>query len=339
MMSQSHMDVLSERLGRLETAYHRIAQENRILKRAGAVTLLGLVALAVAGANRADGPKVVVAERFLIQGGDGQTRAELGTNPDGSVVLELKGRDRKNGAGGFLLGVEPGGTGVFAFYDKEGNDQINLGVHPDGSTSFGMFGPDGKAGIGLDVKRDNVAGLKLLGKSGEGRIGLNFEPDGWAGLGISGTDDKFRIGLGVRADQMADLSIFDPEGKGWISLVAPKDGALGLSVHDKDGGDRIALGAMADGQTGLSFRDPGAKDLRERVGLGIVADGRGFLNIRGAGEGSRINMMVPRSGPAGMAISGQDGKKRIVIQNGPDDVPSLNLLDGAGKALFHAPQP
>lgn len=338
-MSQSPLDVLAERIGRLETANHRIVRENRRLKRAGVVTLLGLVALTIAGANRADGPKVVAAERFLIQGGDGQTRAEFGLNPDGSVVLDLRGRDKKDGTGGFLLGVASDGSGEFRFYDEEETTQIKLGVHPDGSTRLGMFGPDGKAEIGLGFGQDNEAGLSLLGKGGKGQIDLSFAPDGAAGLVILGTDDKARIGLNVNADKSADLRISDPEGKGLVGLIATKDGDLGLAVHDKEGSDRINLEIHPDGQMGLSFRDPGAKDLRERVGLGIVADGRGFLNIRGAGEGSRINMMVPRSGPAGMAISGQDGKKRVVIQNGPDDVPSLNLLDGAGKALFHAPQP
>lgn len=84
-MDRNAIDAMAGRLDRLE-------RENRLLRRLGLVGLAGMLAAALAGATRQEGPGEVRATRFVLVGDDGTALGRWEPTPRGSS-LELAGSD------------------------------------------------------------------------------------------------------------------------------------------------------------------------------------------------------------------------------------------------------
>jgi hypothetical protein len=84
-MTEPSLQTLARRLDELE-------RENRRLKAAALLALLGLVAAGVLGQASLSGPPTVEAQRFYVRDGDGKARALL--DADGLAFLDPDGRAR-----------------------------------------------------------------------------------------------------------------------------------------------------------------------------------------------------------------------------------------------------
>jgi len=103
IMETTSIETMAERLNRIEqvnrdqkTFTERVVKQNRLMRRVGAIVMLGGAALVIAGANRADVPKEVAAEQFVVRDRDGKERAKLFLSEDGSPMLGMKDRFGKS---------------------------------------------------------------------------------------------------------------------------------------------------------------------------------------------------------------------------------------------------
>jgi xanthine/CO dehydrogenase XdhC/CoxF family maturation factor len=83
------IDVLAERIGRLE-------QENRRWRWGGGFALIAGFLVMLSGAQRADAPKIVEAEQFIVRDSDGKERVRLGLASGGAPALFLRNKDGSN---------------------------------------------------------------------------------------------------------------------------------------------------------------------------------------------------------------------------------------------------
>ena len=88
-MDKSLIGELTERVETLE-------RENRRWKRGGGFVLIASLVVVIGGAERADDPKVVEADQFIVRDKDGKERVRLGLASDGSPILFLRGKDGHN---------------------------------------------------------------------------------------------------------------------------------------------------------------------------------------------------------------------------------------------------
>src|SRR5262249_43827197 len=109
------MDGIS--LDSLTDSVHRLERENRRLKRAGALLLIGVVAVIVAGAQANKVPEAVEAQKFVVRDRDGKVRAELGMGEEGKVGLGIFG---PRGKAQVTLDIDKEGTSTLNFRDEKG---------------------------------------------------------------------------------------------------------------------------------------------------------------------------------------------------------------------------
>src|SRR5262249_409088 len=117
-------DHLARRLERLE-------RENRRLKLAGALTLVGPAALVVMGQTApTQVANSIEAERFVLRDAGGKVRATLGLRPDGTAAFAIGDEAQQERA---LLSVTAQGLAGMELADSSGHPRAGLGVKPDGS--------------------------------------------------------------------------------------------------------------------------------------------------------------------------------------------------------------
>jgi hypothetical protein len=133
-MNGHTMQTLVIRLERLE-------RENRRLRRAGAVALAGIVALALMGQTPSgEAAKVVEATQFVLRDSKGDTRAVLALGPDGSVGLGLSD---EAGTARAWLSLGPQGSPGFALFDRAAQPRATLRLWPDGVPRLALNDKDG----------------------------------------------------------------------------------------------------------------------------------------------------------------------------------------------------
>jgi hypothetical protein len=88
-MDKPKIDALAERIERLE-------RENRRWRWGSGLALIAGLVVMIGGAQRANDPKVVEAEGFIVRDKDGKERVRLGLATDGDPALFLRGKDGHN---------------------------------------------------------------------------------------------------------------------------------------------------------------------------------------------------------------------------------------------------
>jgi hypothetical protein len=88
-MDKPKIDALAERIERLE-------RENRRWRWGSGLALIAGLVVMIGGAQRANDPKVVEAEGFIVRDKDGKERVRLGLATDGGPALFLRGKDGHN---------------------------------------------------------------------------------------------------------------------------------------------------------------------------------------------------------------------------------------------------
>ena len=143
-MDNVTIEALAFRVGSLECACRR-------WRRAALAAILGgAVALMVGGAPKADGPKTVEAERFLLKDKDGRTRGEWGFTEEGWPIFRLDGRDGKRRISLFVSELVRGAAPViFLHHGGDGKGHLTMVVRSDGEPRLFFTDKDGKPLITL----------------------------------------------------------------------------------------------------------------------------------------------------------------------------------------------
>ena len=88
-MDKPKIDALAERIERLE-------RENRRWRWGSGLALIAGLVVMIGGAQKANDPKVVEAEGFIVRDKDGKERVRLGLATNGGPTLFLRGKDGHN---------------------------------------------------------------------------------------------------------------------------------------------------------------------------------------------------------------------------------------------------
>jgi hypothetical protein len=122
-MDKPLIETLAERVESLE-------RENRRLRRYATAALIGGAVLLVGGAQKADAPKTVEAERFVVRDKDGAVRVTMEALEDhhaGLFIKDVEGRTRIHlGSDG-----QRNGPAGLSFRTREGHNRIRLLVAPE----------------------------------------------------------------------------------------------------------------------------------------------------------------------------------------------------------------
>ncbi len=168
-MATTSNEVMAERLNRMEQGYRdqrafteRVIKQNRLLKRVGALVVLGCGALVIAGANRAEVPKEVAAERFALRDKDGNDRIVMSLTPSGMPFIFLMDKAKEQRVGIFV--DEDGSPGIH-LRDKQGKKRVMIAV-PQATDSPGILMQDTEEAprLMMDLGKDGSPELYLFGK-------------------------------------------------------------------------------------------------------------------------------------------------------------------------------
>lgn len=139
-MDRPTIEVMSERFDRLEARCVWLERQARRWKRIGGSALVGVVLMALGGAQRASEPKVIEAERIVLKDRDGVQRivmaADLGSGPNLSF-FEVDGKVRMG------LGRGPLGATALSLSDRKGKGRITIQIDQNDAPSINVLDKDG----------------------------------------------------------------------------------------------------------------------------------------------------------------------------------------------------
>jgi hypothetical protein len=205
-------DALSGRVERLE-------RENRLMKRFGAVALSVAVAVLVAGARGADGPKLVEAERFVLRDPNGRERGSLQVNSVGTASLSVHDKEDQ---GGISLVVPADGRGTYLDVWNKAQGHLMLQVGED-RLSLDILDKNRKGLMAMkveDVNGNRTQYLSFL-EEGKGNLSLGLHGDGSGGLAVTVPSSGRRTELWQSANGKSALRISDDQGQPVVQLPPP----------------------------------------------------------------------------------------------------------------------
>jgi hypothetical protein len=139
-MHEPTIEVMAERFDRLAARCDRLEGQARRWKTVGGSALVGVVLMALGGAQRADGPKVIEAERIVLKDGNGVQRvvmaADIGSGPN------------------------------LSFFEADGKIRLGMGRGPFGATALSLSDKKGKGRITIQLDQDDRPSINVLDKDG-----------------------------------------------------------------------------------------------------------------------------------------------------------------------------
>ena len=266
---------LEHRLDQLQKSHHR-------LQLASMAALLGIVVLALTGANRSAKDRVIEAEQFRLLDKDGTTRALMLTNEDRSVS--------------------------FSLMDEHGKEVLVLGVAASGKpAALRILDPGGVERLFTGISHDGVVGLSLKDRDMRDRASLYIKPDGTTAFRISDhkNADNNRIYLGVAPSGRSQQILLDRDGKVGIGMYVDEDRSVTLGLFDKKEGECFQLSNIPGSGTVIGMRD---EDGGDRISMGVLKDGSAGIDIIKTGKDGVLSLGISPQNSASIKSSDKNGK-------------------------------
>jgi len=250
---------MKDELGDILKRVERLERENRGLKRAGFLTLVGFAAIVLMG-QAAPKSRTVEAEKFVLKDASGKVRAEMGPRDDlmGLSIYDENGKRRG------IFAVRPDGWGELGFLDQDEKYRATLKAQDD---QVVLLFSDAKGGNAMlltaggspilslaDKKGKSTAWLQAV--SGQPMLMLTDEEKkvdatlsllhGWARLSLSSNEKgDATLGIGMMVgDGSPYLNLSGKDSKGAAILELEK-GSPSLTLSDENGKARAVLGHTA----------------------------------------------------------------------------------------------
>jgi len=239
------LTTLSERIERLE-------RENRRLRHAGFLLLLGCASVFLMGQAKApkagtlNVAKALEAGKFVLKDGRGQKRAELGLFADRPALVIYETGEKAL----LSLGAEPEGAGL-TLYEGNTGKAAAFSVTENGPL-MSLYGAGIKR-LNLSVT-DQGPAVGLLGRNSEAKaaLGLTLGDDPF--LHLFGPSERGGAQLVAAPDRTA-LRFFDAADKSRAVLgIVEKESSPGLVLNDEAGTARAILMLTSEGP-GMNFFD------------------------------------------------------------------------------------
>lgn len=282
-----------------------IKKQNRKNKRALCALALAVPLLVCLAAV----PKELVTKTLKVQSlqivdGKGKTRAEFGSDTDGSVALTMT--PTEDGKGSVFMNATPKGTGSFAIYkalsSAKSGDRSCILLTNDQELGCGLFiiGKDGNAGLECNSSEKSNPQVMMTDSKGDTRLAALVDDKlGTLFALTGGKENSGSAHIGVDPDGISAFSLrksISGKEKGGFSMIElyandPQDGNV-LHITDEGGTSRAAFFCNPDDSTELRFNDILG---RTRLGIGYADDTSSIL-FRGT------------DGKARMAVTDTTGK-------------------------------
>jgi hypothetical protein len=140
IMDKSTLDILTERIDRLE-------RQNRRLRQVGGCVLIGVTVLGAVAAKPADTAGIVRAVQLFLVHEDGgeipSERAALTTTPHDGTILVLRHKG-PNPSPQIALNAAPDDRSFISINGADGKLRIYLGLEPDGQPKLLLQDEHGK---------------------------------------------------------------------------------------------------------------------------------------------------------------------------------------------------
>lgn len=204
--------------------------------------------------------RVIKVAGLELVGAEGSTLASLAVSPDGSPSLVLRGKDGEDRA---WLRIEPDGTIVQGYGAREGTPAIELKVTADGAPQIVIRPNDYRDQNGTLILgtagHDTTLGLRLLddqaksrarlvtyssgeavfelGEQGVGRLQLHLPSDrnGSPHVFFVGKDGRHRITVGFHSRADSPTFSFSGNEGGRVEIAITDDGIPHVTLVDKNG--------------------------------------------------------------------------------------------------------
>lgn len=225
-MSITPSDDPGEQIERLERSVQELTNRlDRAERRArtrlyflGGLALVGLLSYLTGEAHKVASPRVVKAELFQLQDGEGVVRGEL--------------RMWKQGP-------------MFALYDRVGKNLLHIEASSDGSTGMWISDPSGKVRLGIGRDDEGDVALTVRDPRGRERITVCDDKNDNAALKVyddeSTRSETPRVVVGCAKNWGAGLAVFDANGRDRIVVSKDRNGDAGLKVYDGNGNASVKL--------------------------------------------------------------------------------------------------
>jgi hypothetical protein len=214
----------------LQTRLERWEREKRHMLGLGVVILTICAAMAMHGGRWGRRAKVVEAETFLVRDQEGQVRARLSIQKDGSPELALLD---KAGQHQFLIQGLADRSATLHLYDQ-GHVRIALSALSSGAASMNLYDRDRGAFTGIYMGSDRKMGLAFHDGNQEAHV--NLTPDGTAGVRVSDGSGREIGRMAMVTSKSTAQRAPDPETRSAPSAVpAPPAAAATLSSRSRTG--------------------------------------------------------------------------------------------------------
>lgn len=142
-------------------------QQNRFVRKTGCVLLIIIMSAIIGGAHEDRGGKIVEAEEFVLRDKQGNLRAVLGVNREGSTSFTLFDRDQK-----LRHGVSVPNDGGFTLYVRDKNNGsavISMDVAAGISTGLQLSSANTKTKVSCLVL-DVASSIQMSDRNGKDRV-------------------------------------------------------------------------------------------------------------------------------------------------------------------------
>ncbi len=289
-------------------------------------------------AGQAQVQQTVTAEEFILVDGDGEIRARLDCNSDGSPSLYMY---RPDGTRGIALRCDDSLTGLLLYdeslpgsltystvatlvahrYDRPELNSVSLTMNSHDAVPLveGAYLPV------VNLSADSDGGkLAVRGLNWRSNISVDAKDDAPSISMVDG-DGKTRAELRYEhvegLDTMAALSLYDDSG---IALqIDTSNGSRGISLWDADGNELVSLHTIQIGETDTL------------IGLDMTAPQQQTAEHFGSMTVRTLSLSAGAFG-SGLWLHGNDGTSRIRLWT-KDNSPTIELLDSDETVIWQRP--
>lgn len=151
-----------------------------------------IIEVATSNKGKSAAEAEIRAQKFVLEDGDGNVRAQLQSAGNGAVAM--------------------------TFHDQKGKMGVLLGLDPNQSPTLALL-KEGKMKAGIELDRQGGEPTLTLQGPGKSSVVAGYDADSRAVLGLHDTSGTLRVSITLDAKGRAQVAVFDQRGYAQEKLV------------------------------------------------------------------------------------------------------------------------